>query len=279
MQKPGTVVEEPVGDLCWLCGCTCEVWPLEEAKQVLERRSSDPAFRAQWTAVRAGVEKAVQRESRAQDVWSTKSLATRIICKAALVTEDAFAQFFKMPAGSVPGVRLVSYTGPENQTLSGVLLDLQSLPPGVPALHHRDVSRHAAHAAGHAPGPGRGPPPRPGRRPIPVPLLAVRRGARSRADEEGHREPAHGRGRARGGEPRAGRTGRGGGAPAFGDGRGPATTTPAARSSTESLAAASATTMQTCHLAPRAPNALAHGPMPDTASVAAVLAPCMPRRR
>ena len=131
-QKPGSVVDEPVGDFCWVCGCTCEVWPLEEAKQVLERRSSDPAFRSQWAAVRAGVAKAVQHECRAQDVLSTKSLATRIICKAAFVTEDGFAQYFKMPVGSVPGVRLAAFTGPENQTISGVIMDLHSLPPACP---------------------------------------------------------------------------------------------------------------------------------------------------
>ena len=57
----GREYQQPSGDLCWACGCSLEVWPLKEFKELIELHKTSPDFRKEFMAVRSGVMKAADR--------------------------------------------------------------------------------------------------------------------------------------------------------------------------------------------------------------------------
>ena len=90
----GEIKETPQGDLCWPCGTSLEVWPLESRAELVAKIESRPAFRREFMAVRAGAEKAEFRLFRMQEVRSDKGCGMRVSLKAALVEDGVFKTHF-----------------------------------------------------------------------------------------------------------------------------------------------------------------------------------------
>ena len=133
----GKEFQQPTGDLCWICGCALEVWPLRETKDLIEMHSKDPEFKKQFLAVRSGVAKASERLFRMQSVEADKTCGMRIVMKAAFMTSDIFSAHFDMPPSSVQSQgQIVRVLGPEMGMLEGVVMNKESIPEGVP---HFDV--------------------------------------------------------------------------------------------------------------------------------------------
>ena len=137
VDEHGKEFQQPTGDLCWICGCALEVWPLRETKDLIEMHSKDPEFKKQLLAVRSGVAKASERLFRMQSVEADKTCGMKIVMKAGLMTTDIFSAHFEMPPSSVqPQGQIVRALGPEMGMLEGVVMNKESIPKGVP---HFDV--------------------------------------------------------------------------------------------------------------------------------------------
>ena len=133
----GKEFQQPTGDLCWICGCALEVWPLKETKDLIEMHSKNAEFKKEFLAVRSGVAKAAERIYRMQIVEADKTCGMKVVMKAGLMTTDIFSAHFEMPPSSVqPQGQIVKLLGPEMGMLEGVVMNKESIPQGVP---HFDV--------------------------------------------------------------------------------------------------------------------------------------------
>ena len=99
----GVVNETPheACDLCWPCGTSLEVWPLEVKEELIQKIETKAAFRREFMAVRAGAEKAEYRLFKLQEVRNDRGCGMRVCVKAALVEEGVFKTHFGVPADAL----------------------------------------------------------------------------------------------------------------------------------------------------------------------------------
>ena len=122
----GVSEEIPVNDLCWVCGTSCEVWPLMSKADVLEKLA-DPKFKMEFATVRTGVSQAQLKLFRQQDVLSTQGVGLKVIFRCAFVTSDVFAVHMKIPL-SASNAKEVKLNSPDNGELAGCLMNWDDIP-------------------------------------------------------------------------------------------------------------------------------------------------------
>ena len=91
MDVKGVITEVAVSDFCWVCGTTCEVWPLSTKRELLDKfRENDKFTKECWT-VRAGVAQADVVMMRQQSVRGEKGVGFKVSMRAAFIAADIFS--------------------------------------------------------------------------------------------------------------------------------------------------------------------------------------------
>lgn len=126
----------PQGELCELCGITCESWPLIDPEQLASQYHTDRGVKLEFDSIRARVtEEAAERRSTRflqETVSKTKDIAMEVSIKYDLVTTAVFTSHWQPPE-TLPGVKVVSVPNPEGgKELTGVLFQRGSLPVALP---------------------------------------------------------------------------------------------------------------------------------------------------
>lgn len=125
----GSMVEVPVEDMCWDCGTSLEVWPLSTREELLHKLNTSAAFRREFQAVKAGVEKAAHRLFKLQQVSGLKGCGVRLAIKVGLVELEPFKVHFECVPASLQLKVITVQVGPENAAITGVLMSLSDIGP------------------------------------------------------------------------------------------------------------------------------------------------------
>ena len=136
--QSGRTLQQPEEPFCWLCGISCECWPLEEKAQVCNNYWNAAGFRREFKRVRAGVQAAEKAYAvELAHVKNTSCIGLRISQRVAFLTETAFKVAFKMSvetynehqATAGAKLRLEQIMGPHKVMLTGVVMSEKDLPP------------------------------------------------------------------------------------------------------------------------------------------------------
>ena len=134
MLKSGTRVAD--GEFCFYCGHASEAfWPLTpDAVRAKYLRDSD--FRTEFASCREAARsahQALEREFKEESIAQSKLSGFKVCIPVGLIPLDVFNIAMKVPAESVPNLKVVTVPcpagGPE---IEGALMRLKDIPPSVP---------------------------------------------------------------------------------------------------------------------------------------------------
>lgn len=131
--EDGRIIEEDIGDLCWVCGQALDVFCMENRDDLITNYQGDiGGWRQKVDLVRKGVEAGSYQKHKEQEVASTKALEIKVTLEVGLVTLQVFEAHFGVAAQKIVGIKVVSMLGPENTTLIGILMSASQIPPELP---------------------------------------------------------------------------------------------------------------------------------------------------
>ena len=134
MLKSGTRVAD--GEFCFYCGHASEAfWPLTpDAVRAKYLRDSD--FRTEFASCREAARsahQALEREFKEESIAQSRCSGLKVSIPVGLIPLDVFNIAMKVPAESVPNLKVVTVPcpagGPE---IEGALMRLKDIPPSVP---------------------------------------------------------------------------------------------------------------------------------------------------
>jgi hypothetical protein len=145
--KANKQIEQPKGCLCFVCGTVLESWPLLTVTDAKERKNTDLAFQFWWNVAQERLEQKTPLTFRMSTVSKSVNTGCRVEWKVAFVEKETFNTYLGM-ASNTPGLKIKEKTVKdfENNTVAGVLVRLENLPPNVPhtivSLFTEDVTTH-----------------------------------------------------------------------------------------------------------------------------------------
>ncbi len=130
--REGVFETQPVEDLCVKCGTAVSSFPLDDKDSIIERARTDRSFRAQLVLISEVWAGDRQKSFRPSLVRIRKTLGLKIRMELGVVDLEEFLIQLKQPAStSVDPSHTIDYLNEEWQEKTGVLVKLDTLPPGV----------------------------------------------------------------------------------------------------------------------------------------------------
>lgn len=131
VDKRGDVVHVADGPLCWGCGCTAEVWPLESHESIIARYNNplEEDFQKTFMSVKERLTRVISREFGLDACKRTQTMALEVYQEYAFVLETVFSKRWSTPKAL--GVKVTKMPGFNGSSISGVLFERHNFPADI----------------------------------------------------------------------------------------------------------------------------------------------------